>query len=63
MPNMSREPRPLLMFVFTRAWYRDPNLAEVRPRLEISARDLKKVPVRHARLFALAPAARRELWA
>lgn len=62
MPNMSREPRPLLMFVFTRSWYRDPNLAEVRPGVVIAERDLDRVPDRHKDLFMLAPAARRPLW-
>lgn len=63
MPNYSREPRPLLMFVFTRAWYRDPNLADVYPSVVISKRSLERVPERHRPLFALAPAARRPVWA
>jgi hypothetical protein len=62
LPNMSREPRPLLMFVFTRSWYRDPNLTEVFPDVVISKRDLARVPERHKRLFLLAPASRRPLW-
>ena len=62
MPNFSREPRPVVMFVFTRGWFRDPNLAEVRPRVAIRARDLAKVATRRRPLFALAPAARRALW-
>jgi len=61
--NLSREPRPLLMLVFTRAWFRDPNLAEVEPSLVISKRDLARVPERYRYLFALAPAARLALWA
>lgn len=62
LPNYSREPRPLLMFVFTRPWFRDPNLADVFPRVVITERNLKKVPARHRGLFMLAPAARRPLW-
>jgi hypothetical protein len=63
MPNYSREPRPLLMFVFTRSWYRDPNLADVYPSVVVSKRNLARVPERHRSLFALAPAARRPVWA
>lgn len=62
MPNHSREPRPILMLVFTRSWYRDPNLADVFPSVAISKRDLRKIPERSRHLFALAPAARRPLW-
>lgn len=62
MPNDSREPRPLLILVFTRSWYRDPNHDEVFPSLVLSPRDLAKVPGRHRPLFQLAPAARRPLW-
>lgn len=62
LPNMSRKPRPLLMFVFTRSWFRDPNLTEVFPSVAISWRNLKWVPERHRHLFMLAPAARRPLW-
>lgn len=61
-PNMSREPRPLLVLVFVRSWYRDHNLDDVRPRLLISPRDLARVPERRRPLFHLAPAARRALW-
>ncbi|MDE1976765.1 MAG: phytanoyl-CoA dioxygenase family protein [Elusimicrobia bacterium] len=62
LPNFSREPRPILMLVFTRAWFRDPNLADVHPGLVIARKDLAKVPARLRPLFALAPAARRALW-
>lgn len=62
MPNMSREPRPLLMFVFTRSWYRDPNLTDVIPEVVIAKPSLARVPARHRPLFMLAPAARRALW-
>lgn len=62
MPNWSREPRPLLMLVFTRTWYRDPNLAEVQPGVVVSPRALARVPERLKPLFMLAPAARRSLW-
>ena len=62
LPNYSREPRPLLMFVFTRSWFRDPNLAEVQTGLVITKRSLARVPARLQPLFALAPAARRALW-
>ena len=61
-PHYGREPRPLLMSVFTRSWYRDPNQAEVSPSVVISNREYARVPARLRRLFALAPAARRELW-
>lgn len=61
LPNHSAEDRPLLMLVFTRAWYRDPNLDEVRPRLLLSAADYRRIPSARRGLFALAPAARREL--
>lgn len=61
-PNMSREPRALLMFVFVRRWFRDPNLNEIGPRVVLSPRDLARVPERHRALFMLAPAARRALW-
>ncbi len=63
MPNHSREPRPVLMFVFTRSWFRDPNLTDVFPRVVIAKKDLARVPQRHRRLFMLAPAARRAVWA
>ncbi|MCR4293975.1 MAG: phytanoyl-CoA dioxygenase family protein [Elusimicrobia bacterium] len=62
MPNQTAEPRPVLMFVFTRSWFRDPNTADVFPRLAISRRNLARVPARHRELFLLAPAARRALW-
>lgn len=62
LANLSREPRPLLMLVFTRSWFRDPNLSEVYPSVLIAPRDLARVPERHRRLFMLAPAARRRLW-
>ena len=62
LPNFTREPRPLLMFVFTRSWFRDPNLADTFPSVVIAKRDLKRVPDRHKHLFMLAPAARRALW-
>jgi hypothetical protein len=61
-PNMSREPRPLLMLVYVRPWYRDPNLADVRSGLALSPKDLKRVPARLRERFALAPAARKALW-
>lgn len=60
--NRSRDERPLLMLVFTRAWFRDPNQNEVFPSVVISRRNLAKVPARHRGLFLLAPAARRTLW-
>lgn len=62
LPNFSREPRPLLMFVFARSWYRDPNLADVFPSVVITKRNLARIPVRYRRLFMLAPAARRPMW-
>ena len=62
MPNLSREPRPLLIMVFTRPWFRDPNMAEVFPSVVISRAALARVPERHRRLFALAPETRRLLW-
>jgi len=62
MPNDAPEPRPVLMFVFTRPWFRDPNLAETFPNVVISRRDLTRVPERHRELFALAPNAVRTLW-
>jgi len=62
LPNHSREPRPLLMMVFLRSWFRDPNLNEIHPSVGISARDLARVPQRYRDLFLLAPAARRQVW-
>lgn len=62
MPNLTPEPRPLMMFVFTRSWYRDPNLTEVFPNVVITKRNLKRIPERYRHLFMLAPAARRALW-
>jgi ectoine hydroxylase-related dioxygenase (phytanoyl-CoA dioxygenase family) len=62
LPNLSREPRPLLMFVFTRSWYRDPNLTDVFPSVVIAKRSLERIPDRHRHLFMLAPAARRSVW-
>lgn len=62
LPNMTPEPRAVLMFVFVRPWFRDPNLAEVRPGVVIEPRALARVPARHRGLFGLAPAARRALW-
>ena len=61
-PNMSREPRPLLMFVFMRSWYRDPNLIDVFPHVVIAKRDLEKIPECDRPLFLLAPSARRAVW-
>ncbi|TBR23806.1 hypothetical protein EPO15_05240 [bacterium] len=61
-PNYSREPRPLLIMVFTRSWYRDPNQNEVFPSVVIAGKDLARVPAEHRPLFMLAPAARRPLW-
>lgn len=62
LPNLSSEPRPLLMLVLARSWFRDPNLTEVFPSVVITKRNLGRVPERHKRLFLLAPAARRALW-
>lgn len=62
LENDSPEPRPLLIAVFTRSWYRDPNQNEVFPSVVISPRALARVPERHRPLFMLAPAARRALW-
>jgi ectoine hydroxylase-related dioxygenase (phytanoyl-CoA dioxygenase family) len=61
-PNDSRDPRPLLMMVFTRSWFRDPNLDDVFPSVVISPKSLARVPERFRHLFMLAPAARRSLW-
>lgn len=61
-PNLSREPRALLIAVFLRRWFRDPNHDEVFPSVVIAPRDLARVPARHRPLFLLAPAARRALW-
>jgi ectoine hydroxylase-related dioxygenase (phytanoyl-CoA dioxygenase family) len=61
-PNHTSEPRPVLMFVFTRSWFRDPNLTEVFPNVVITKRGLARVPERYKDLFMLAPAARRALW-
>lgn len=61
-PNDSRDPRPLLMMVFTRTWFRDPNLDDVFPSVVIAPRALARVPERFRPLFMLAPAARRALW-
>lgn len=61
-PNMTREARPLLMLVYVRPWYRDPNLAEVRSGLALSPKDLGKVPARLRERLALAHAARKALW-
>lgn len=60
--NRTGDPRPLLMFVFVRSWFRDPNQADVFPSVVIAERDLARVPARHRGLFRLAPASRRELW-
>ncbi len=62
MPNFSAEARPLLMFVFTRSWYRDPNQAEVHPSVVITKRNFSKIPSKYKELFTLAPASRRALW-
>ena len=62
MPNLTREPRPLIMFVFTRRWYRDPNLTDVFPSVVVAKRNLQRISERHRDLFMLAPAARRPLW-
>jgi ectoine hydroxylase-related dioxygenase (phytanoyl-CoA dioxygenase family) len=63
LENYTAQTRPLLMFVFTRSWYRDPNHSEVHPSVVISPRALARVPPRHKKLFFLAPAARRALYA
>ena len=62
MPNLTGEPRPVLMFVFTRSWFRDPNLNDVDPRIVLSKRNLRRIPERHRGLFLLAPSALRALW-
>jgi len=62
LPNSTPEPRPLLMFMFTRSWYRDPNQTEVFPSVVITKRSFERIPHRHKHLFMLAPAARRPLW-
>lgn len=62
-PNLTREVRPLLMLVFSRPWYRDPNLADLSTGLALSRRDYARVPAKHRELFGLAPAARRTPWA
>lgn len=62
MPNHSREPRIVLMFVFTRSWFRDPNQNEVHPSVVIAPKDLARVGPKSRPLFMLAPAARRRLW-
>ena len=62
MPNMTAEPRPVLMLVFCRSWFRDQNLADIHPRLVIGRRALARMPSARRELFALAPAARRALW-
>lgn len=62
-PNFSPEPRPLLMLVFTRPWFRDPNLLDVDQSVVISPRNLKRIPEGRRGLFLLARASRRALWA
>ena len=62
LPNFSREPRPLLMFVFTRSWFRDPNLTDVFPSVVMTKRNLNRIPERYRHLFMLSPTARRPLW-
>lgn len=62
LENATAEARPVVMLVFTRPWYRDPNHAEVHPSVAISERALGRVPAHHRGLFMLAPAARRALW-
>lgn len=62
MPNMSPEPRPLLMLVFTRPWFRDPNHNEIQPSVVVSRRNFARIAEKHRSLFLLAPAARRALW-
>jgi ectoine hydroxylase-related dioxygenase (phytanoyl-CoA dioxygenase family) len=62
LPNLTPVPRPVLMFVFTRSWFRDPNLADTFPNVVIAKSDYMRIPERHKPLFMLAPAARRPLW-
>lgn len=54
LPNRSAKPRPLLMLVFVRTWFRDPNLFETPGGIVVSKRALARVPARLRRLFALA---------
>lgn len=54
LPNFSREPRPLLMLVLARTWFRDPNLLDLGGGVDLSPRDLARVPARGRGLFALA---------
>ena len=61
-PNYTAEARPVIMMIFTRCWFRDPNLAEVQPSLVLKPRDYARIPARFRDLFYLAPAARRTLW-
>lgn len=51
-PNVSAEPRPLLMLVFRRAWFNDPNLEPVASGLRLSQRDRARLPARARGLFA-----------
>lgn len=62
MENLTAEPRPVLMFVFTRSWFRDPNLADISPSVVITKRNLKRIPDRYRYLFMLSPNAGRSLW-
>lgn len=52
MPNHSAEPRPLLMLVFRRAWFNDPNLEPVASGLRLSQKDRRRIPARARGLFA-----------
>ncbi len=52
MPNHSAEPRPLLMLVFRRAWFNDPNLEPVPSGLRLAQKDRRRVPARARGLFA-----------
>lgn len=51
MPNHSAEARPLLMLVFTRAWFRDPNLEPVVTGLRLPRR--ARIPARARRLLGV----------
>lgn len=61
-PNLSPDPRPLLMIVFTRSWFRDPNLSEVTPGVVVSRKAYGKITPKYKHLFGLATASRRALW-
>lgn len=55
-PNVSDSPRPILYIVYSRPWFREDMNFQEQPRINMSDKQLKKVPKKLRHLFATTPA-------